>query len=419
MENAGTKWYHRDDNVFAKELIMKRKILSKRNILIGTGLLLGLAVICLVSCNNKADNQPVPTQPADGSPVYQPAVGSIAANGTLKPAQQVQLSFGVGGTVESVGVEIGEHVKKGQTLAVLDDAELARAITQAQVELKSAQARLAQLEEDAIPVPERVLAATTAISSAQAALAQAHIQASMREHYETIDRAALEDAEQALEDAQNEYQKVLNDPRKRDWAHDSPEAHALEEAQEYYDVVLAQYKLRAADHGYAVAIAQAEAQLAQAQLALYEAEHPLASEALTLAQLDVERAQLALEAAQDSLAHSVLTAPFDGIISAVPASMGEWVSPSTPVVELIDVSRWLVDTKNVGELQIARVREGQEATVRVNAFQDQALRGHVATVSPVAVVQQGDTTYTLTIELEATDLNLRPGMTVRVEIAAD
>jgi HlyD family secretion protein len=383
MENAGTKWYHRDDNVFAKELIMKRKILSKRNILIGTGLLLGLAVICLVSCNNKADNQPVPTQPADGSPVYQPAVGSIAANGTLKPAQQVQLSFGVGGTVESVGVEIGEHVKKGLTLA------------------------------------ERVLAATTAISSAQAALAQAHIQASMREHYETIDRAALEDAEQALEDAQNEYQKVLNDPRKRDWAHDSPEAHALEEAQEYYDIVLAQYKLRAADHGYAVAIAQAEAQLAQAQLALYEAEHPLASEALTLAQLDVERAQLALEAAQDSLAHSVLTAPFDGIISAVPVSMGEWVSPSTPVVELIDVSRWLVDTKNVGELQIARVREGQEAIVRVNAFQDKALRGHVATVSPVAVVQQGDTTYTLTIELEATDLNLRPGMTVRVEIAAD
>jgi len=264
-----------------------------------------------------------------------------------------------------------------------------------------------------------VLAATTAISSAQAALTQAHVQAGMREHYDTIDRAALEDAEQALEDAQNEYQKVLNDPRKRDWAHDSPEAHELEEAQEYYDVVLAQYKLRAADHGYAVAIAQAEAQLAQAQLALYEAEHPLASEALTLAQLDVERAQLALEAAQDSLAHSVLTAPFDGIISAVPVNMGEWVSPGTPVVELIDVSRWLVDTKNVGELQIARVKEGQEATVWVNAFQDKALRGHVATVSPVAVVQQGDTTYTLTIELESTDLNLRPGMTARVEIVAD
>ena len=397
---------------------MKQKLSSKRNILIGTGLLLGLAIIGLVACNSKADNQPVPTQPADQN-AYQPTVGSIAANGTLKPAQQVQLSFGVGGTVESVAVEIGERVKKGQTLAVLDDVELARAVAQAQVELESAQARLSQLETDAEPIPERVLAATTAISNAQTALTQAHVQASMRAYYDTIDRAALEDAEQALEDAQNEYQKVLNDPSKHDWAHDSPEAHDLEEAQEYYDVVLAQYELHAADRAYAVAVAQAEAQLAQAQAALYDAEHPVASEALTLAQLDVERAQLALDAAQDSLAHSVLTAPFDGIISAVPASMGEWVSSGTPVVELIDVSRWLVDTKNVGELQIAHVREGQEATVRVNAFQDKALQGHVATISPVAVVQQGDTTYTLTIELEDTDLNLRPGMTARVEIAAD
>ena len=257
---------------------MKQKILSKRNTLIGTGLLFGLAIICLVSCNNKADNQPVPTQPSDQNPVYQPAAGNIAANGTLKPAQQVQLSFGVGGTVESVEVELGEHVKEGQTLATLDDIDLARAVAQAQVELESAQARLAQIEADAEPVSERVLAATTAISSAQAALTQAHIQAGMREHYDTIDRETLEDAEQALEDAQNEYQKVVNDPFKREWAHDSPEAEDLEEAQEYYEVVLAQYKLRAADHGYAVAIAQAETQLAQAQLALYDAEHPIAGD---------------------------------------------------------------------------------------------------------------------------------------------
>jgi multidrug resistance efflux pump len=239
----------------------------------------------------------------------------------------------------------------------------------------------------------------------------------MREQVETIDRAALEDAEQAVEDAQNEYQKVVNDPRKREWAHDSPEADALEEAQEYYEVVKAQYELHAADRGYALAIAQAEAQLAQAQAALYDIQHPVASEALTLAKLDVERAQLALEAARDSLVRSTLVAPFDGIISEVPVSEGEWVSSGMPIVELIDVSHWKVETKNVGELQIARVREGQEAIVRVNAFQSEPINGRVATVSPVAVVQQGDTTYTLTIELEDTDLNLRPGMTARVEIA--
>ena len=40
----------------------------------------------------------------------------------------------------------------------------------------------------------------------------------------------------------------------------------------------------------------------------------------------------------------------------------------------------------------------------------------MATISPVAVVQQRDTTYTLMIELEPTDLSLRPGMNVQVEI---
>jgi len=80
------------------------------------------------------------------------------------------------------------------------------------------------------------------------------------------------------------------------------------------------------------------------------------------------------------------------------------------------VSRWRIETKNVGELEIGRVRVGQEVLVRVNAFRDETLHGRVVTISPVAVVQQGDTTYTLMIELEPTDLNLRPGMTVQVEI---
>jgi multidrug efflux pump subunit AcrA (membrane-fusion protein) len=150
--------------------------------------------------------------------------------------------------------------------------------------------------------------------------------------------------------------KVVDDPRTTTWAPSSPQARDLDDTREHYGVVLARYRLHAADHAPAVDIARAEAQLAQAELALCEAQHPIASQALTLARLDVERARLALEAAQESLSRSTLTAPFDGIISAVPASVGEWASPGTPVVELIGISRWHVETNNVGELQIARVR---------------------------------------------------------------
>jgi hypothetical protein len=45
--------------------------------------------------------------------------------------------------------------------------------------------------------------------------------------------------------------------------------------------------------------------------------------------------------------------------------------------------------------------------------------GTVDTISPVAIVQQGDTTYTLMVALGATDLPLRPGMNAQVQIELD
>jgi HlyD family secretion protein len=375
--------------------------------------------MCLAACNAGPSVKPTPTRAAETESYAQPAPGNITANGVLQPVQQVQLSFDVGGRVESVEVELGELVKAGQTLAALDDTDLQRAMAGAKLELESAQARLAQLQAQATPVPEHVLAATAACLSAQTALTQAHTLADQRANQDIIDRDMLEKAQRALADAQSEYDKVRNDPFTRDWAPSSPQGRALNDARDYYNVVLAQYKLRAADHSYELAIANAEAQLAQAHLSLYEAQHPVRDEALRLAQLDVEHAQQVLTTAQEDLARASLLSPFDGIVSAVPIRVGEWALPGTLAVELLDVSRWRVETKNVGELQIARVQAGQAVLVRVNAFKSETLRGHVLTISPVAVVQQGDTTYTLTIELEETSLNLRPGMTAQVEIVVE
>jgi len=114
-----------------------------------------------------------------------------------------------------------------------------------------------------------------------------------------------------------------------------------------------------------------------------------------------------------------LRAPFEGLVSAVLIRAGEWAAPGATVVELLDLSGWRVETMNVSELQIGRVRVGQGARVRVNAFPGETLSGHVIALSPVAAVQQGDTTYTLTIELDPTELDLRAGMTVQVEILTD
>jgi multidrug resistance efflux pump len=133
----------------------------------------------------------------------------------------------------------------------------------------------------------------------------------------------------------------------------------------------------------------------------------------------VQQARTALERAELALSRTQLPAPFDGMVSAVYLSPGEWAGPGVPVVELLDTSRWRVETRNVGELNIGRVRVGQEAVVRIIAFRNSELHGRVAAISPIAVVQQGDTTYTVFIDLEPTDLNLRPGMNVEVEILTE
>ena len=57
--------------------------------------------------------------------------------------------------------------------------------------------------------------------------------------------------------------------------------------------------------------------------------------------------------------------------------------------------------------------------MQVLALGGQVARGKVAAISPVAVVQQGDTTYTLTIALDPTDLALWSGMNAQVRIEVD
>ena len=274
--------------------------MKKRSfIVLGVSVLMAFAV----SCNGQpiSSDAFTPTPQHESAAAYDDVSSIINANGVVAPRQQVNLSFGVEGFIEAVEVELGERVQAGQVLASLDTTQLKRAVAQAELELKSAQARLAQLQAQATPIPEQVLAATAAITNAHTTLSQARTQAGQRSNYDTIDRVALKYAERALADAQREYDKVLSNFRTHDWAPSSPAGVALAEAQDRYNSALAQFNLNVADHSSAVAIANAETQLAEARLSLYQAQNPIRPEALRVAQLDVERAQQVVEVARADL----------------------------------------------------------------------------------------------------------------------
>src|SRR5690606_37353425 len=63
---------------------------------------------------------------------------------------------------------------------------------------------------------------------------------------------------------------------------------------------------------------------------------------------------------------------------------------------------------------VSRVQVGMTVFVSVDAFPFQQLSGQVTEIAPSANVQSGVVLYPVTIQLDPTDLPLRPGMTVNV-----
>lgn len=423
-------------------------------------LALALVTLILTGCQVQAVPAPVPTPMVNDAGWHgETQTGRISAIGTLRPVQRARLAFGVGGLVRVVTVQMGMEVRKGDLLAELDAIELELAVQETEDALAVNQALLEQAR--AGPREQELAIARAEHQRAQAehelllagarpeeiAGAEAEYDAALA-HYDRVRSGAsqeeiiaaqadMEMAEVALRQAQAEYDKHA-------WQQGfeaSPQAAALHRATIGYQAAKAQYDgLKSLPHSADLRearadIARARAGLeliqagpmtqevaasanrvasAEAQLQLREAgprqeDVTVAEARLQQARTEVERAQLALSAAR-------LLAPFDGTVSAVSVSPGEQAVAGTPVIELLDTTSWRVETRNVGELNIGRVRVGQEAVVRVLAFRDQELRGRVVAISPVAVVQQGDTTYTTIIELGSTDLNLRPGMNAEVDI---
>jgi membrane fusion protein (multidrug efflux system) len=95
----------------------------------------------------------------------------------------------------------------------------------------------------------------------------------------------------------------------------------------------------------------------------------------------VRQAEAALREAELALEHSVVKAPFDGIVGRRSVELGAIVAPGQPLVALAETGgSWV--TANFKETQIAEMSPGDAAEVRVDAFPDVVLRGRVESLSP-------------------------------------
>jgi HlyD family secretion protein len=138
----------------------------------------------------------------------------------------------------------------------------------------------------------------------------------------------------------------------------------------------------------------------------------------------VRQAAAALDAARATLAKTVMTAPFDGIVLDVTAEVGEWISPSPPgvfippVVDLIDPGSLYVSAP-LDEADVARVHLPLPVRITLDAFRGRSFPGTLAYLSSfVETTQEQNRTLTVeaTFDEPALPPNLLPGLSADLEI---
>lgn len=366
---------------------------------------------------------------------------------------------------------------KGATQAEIEAAQAAVLSAQTQLddllagpteeELAAAKAAVAsakaQLEELlAGPSESELLQARAALASAQANEQIEAKQYAAIEQQLLVARQQLSLAEIDLESAKYFYDALKNDWQHKDYADFSPEAETYKDAQAAYTIALARYNLTAAninDSTYRSTqaqvaqaqlnltrltdqnpvdlasareqmiqaeanlasltedktpqIASARSQLAQAQANLANLLERASAEQIAIAEAQVEQARIALANAQARLDDAVLVAPFDGVITAVHVSAGEWASGQA--VELTDTDSMEV-VLEMDEIDIGSIWVGQTTIITLEAWPDEELQGEVAVIAPSASAQSDIVTYQVHVKLQAGDLPLRSGMTANAQL---
>ena len=108
-----------------------------------------------------------------------------------------------------------------------------------------------------------------------------------------------------------------------------------------------------------------------------------------------------------------VTSPIEGIVGSVYLDRGTSVSPQIAVAKIVDMDVVKIRI-NVTERDLPKVKEGQLAKVRVDAYPDEIFKGFVERISPV--VDIGSRTAVAEVEIANPDYKLKPGMFGRVSI---
>ncbi|MGH7668653.1 MAG: HlyD family secretion protein [Gemmatimonadaceae bacterium] len=250
-----------------------------------------------------------------------------AASGTVE-ATQADLGFQIPGRIVSIGPREGDRVKAGDTLAMLDRADLTARQAQARAGLAAARAGLLELERGART--EELAQAREADSAATA----------------------------RLTDAQRDFDRT-----QRLFDGGAVPRESFDKARLALDV--------------------ARSARAQADQQLKLVESGPRRERIAAQRAAVQQAEAAVHQAEAMMDNGVVRAPFDGVVTVRDREPGETVGAGAPVLTVMNLrDRWV--RIYVREDRIAAVRLGQPATITTDTYAGKTYPGAVSFISSEA-----------------------------------
>jgi HlyD family secretion protein len=284
------------------------------------------------------------------------ATGSVS----LKTGAEVKIGARISGQVKSLQVKIGDFIRAGEMIAIIEHEDLISRVARFQADLDAESARLDKT------------------------LAEGPLQINKA-------KAELEELQVQLKLAEKTLQRNF-ELSKKGFIADT----VVEKAEERLEVLKARINL-----------ANEELKLKKSQL----------ENDSRLAQAMVDRARANLDIEDIQLTYATITAPIDGVVAFVSTQEGETVvaSMSAPTfITLIDL-RKLEVTVFVDETDIGRIKVGQNALFTVDTYSEKFFKGKVREIHPKAVIKDNVVNYEVILDIEKIKISkLRPEMTANV-----
>ncbi len=310
---------------------------------------------------------------------------TVSATGNPNAVVTVQVGTQVSGIILALYADFNTKVTKGQLIAQIDPAPFQAKVNQAQANVDSANAAVANTQAVVLQAQAGIQAAKSAVAAGQANVVKAQAMTDdtkAKAARRVVMVAQGADAAEDLETAQTTAKSAV-----ADYNATVAQQHALED-----NVKVAQDQLK------------------------------VANSVLAANRDQVKQFSAALRSAQIDLNNTKITAPVNGVVVSRNVDVGQTVAASlaAPTLFLIaqDLTKMQVDT-NVSEADVGTVHAGQQASFTVDAYPKLVFKGAVTAVREAPINVQNVITYDAVIGVSNPDLKLFPGMTANVKILVD